>query len=916
MPAAADSRLSQAKVEGVETAGPARYWALVVLVLGAALSAYAARWHHQTLVGERHQQWQRLAERGFAGLDDEIQRAGHLVRAAQAVFLASDDVTPAELQVLYQGLSTDRGFPALVALAYAARERRSGGFDRFITRMVAPQAGNEPILGLDVASQPANLAALERSIGSNLPAMTAPFVLLQFQGTQRRGVIIRLPIFPPGPVPASAEGRAAQAIGSLAVSLDLQLMIAAGLPRDSTGPFAVRVLDVSDGVEDLLFQTQPTAPGSEPVERFEQELEFGGRVWRVQFDALPPALGLVGFPLLTLAFGLLASTMMALALWLLIGTRSRAMALAGRMTSRYQASETRFRELNELLPVVVILARVEDGRLEYLNQAGRRRFGLNLVDAGGAGAPVLDQLIPDAQVIAGVRSVAATGEAMLEQTVRLGAHGDFWASLSVSRIELDGRPHLLVVASDVTQLRQLAERLRHQASHDELTGLFNRRGFEDAVDAAIAAVDAGGEPAALLYLDLDQFKVINDSSGHAAGDELLVQLAARLSGQLAHGDRLARLGGDEFGVLLADGREGQARAAAERLRRSIAEMVYCRDGKTFPASASLGLVFINRPGLSRHELLSMADTACFFAKERGRNRLHVFVEGDAESVGRRAEMDWVGRVRQALSENRLSLDYQLVVALAPAAERVRLRAVAGGAGAPAPPLPAPASAPATGAHIELLLRMRDEQGFAVPPGDFIPAAERFGLMPQLDRWVVETALANFGQLHPDGAGLASCAINLSGTTVDDEQFAGFLLEAIGRHRVPPERLVFEITETAAVGNMQRVLDFMQRLRAVGCRFALDDFGVGMASFGYLRQLPVDLIKIDGSFIRRIDSDPMSLSIVKAIVEIGHQADCLVVAEWVDSPELLVRLRELGVDFAQGFHLHRPEPALFCRPAPA
>lgn len=892
MPAAADGDTGLTPVGRPNRASPARYWALVVLAIGLALSAYAARWHHRTLVHERHQQLQRLAERGFASLAEEFQRAGHLVRAAQAVFLASDDVTPAELQVLYTGLSTDRGFPALVALAYAVRERAQVGFDRFITRMVAPLRGNERIIGLDVASQPANMAALERSIGSNLPAMTAPFVLLQFQGTQRRGVIVRLPVFAPGQVPASAQGRAAAAVGSLAASFDLELMIQAGLRPEAGGQFAIRVLDVSDGVDDLLFESAPAAAaGSDRPQRFQHDLAFGGRVWRLQFDARPPDWGLVGFPLLTLVSGLLASAMMALALWLLIGTRSRAMALAGQMTSRYQASETRFRELNELLPVVVVLARVEDGRLEYLNQAGRRRFGLNLVDAG-AGAPVLDQVIPDPEVVARVRAVAASGEAMLEQTVRMGTHGDFWASLSASRVELDGRPHLLVVASDVTRLRELAERLRHQASHDELTGLYNRRGFEEALDAAIAAVDAGGAPAALLYLDLDQFKVINDSSGHAAGDDLLVQLAARMSAQLAPGDRLARLGGDEFGVLLGDGREAQARAAAERLRRAIAEFVYCRDGKTFPASASLGLVFINRPGLSRHELLSMADTACFFAKERGRNRLHVFVEGDAESIGRRAEMDWVGRVRQALDENRLSLDYQLVL-----------------------PLAAPAPAPAAGAHIELLLRMRDEQGFAVPPGDFIPAAERFGLMPQLDRWVVETALANFDRLHPDGAGLASCAINLSGTTVDDERFAGYLLEAIGRHRVPPERLVFEITETAAVGNMQRVLDFMQRLRAVGCRFALDDFGVGMASFGYLRQLPVDLIKIDGSFIRRVDSDPMSLSIVKAIVEIGHHADCLVVAEWVDSPELLARLRELGVDFAQGFHLHRPEPAVFCRPVP-
>lgn len=388
-------------------------------------------------------------------------------------------------------------------------------------------------------------------------------------------------------------------------------------------------------------------------------------------------------------------------------------------------------------------------------------------------------------------------------------------------------------------------------------------------------------------MDLDQFKVVNESVGHAAGDALLVHLAGRLQRCLMPGDRLARLGGDEFGVLLADGREEVARIAAERIRQAVAEIVWSHEDRSYPVSASLGLVLLDQPGRGRQELMSLADTVCFLAKEGGRNRLRVYRADDLESAGRRIALDSVGRVRQAMADGRLELHYQELVRTRPGRD--------GG-----------------GPHIELLLRMRDPDGRQVAPVDFIPAAERFGLMPQLDRWVVEAALANFDRLHPDGQALANCAINLSGATVDDEGFADFLLAAIARHGVPARKLCFEITETTAVGNMPRLLAMMQRLRAAGCCFALDDFGTGTASFGFLRQLAVDAVKIDGSFISRIDRDPMSLSIVRAIVEIGHQAGLDVVAEWVDSDAILERVRALGVDWAQGYHLHRPEPAVFCR----
>jgi len=290
---------------------------------------------------------------------------------------------------------------------------------------------------------------------------------------------------------------------------------------------------------------------------------------------------------------------------------------------------------------------------------------------------------------------------------------------------------------------------------------------------------------------------------------------------------------------------------------------------------------LSGPGLSLRTVLAQADTACYMAKERGRNRIHLFSEHDLETTQRRGEMEWASRLRQALAENRFSLHYQEIQ-----------------------PLRTPRAG--EGAHFELLLRLRDEQGTLVPPGAFVPAAERFHLMPQLDRWVLQTALANFDRLHPQGA-VGLCSINLSGNTLEDEQFPGFVMEQLERHGVAPERICFEITETAAVGNMARVVHFIQRLRARGCRFALDDFGVGMSSFGYLKNLPVDYIKIDGSFIREIETDAMSYSIVRAVTDIGHQVGVEVVAEFVGNERTVELLRGLGVDYAQGYAIHVPVP---------
>ncbi|MBC7655779.1 MAG: EAL domain-containing protein, partial [Frankiaceae bacterium] len=450
-----------------------------------------------------------------------------------------------------------------------------------------------------------------------------------------------------------------------------------------------------------------------------------------------------------------------------------------------------------------------------------------------------------------------------------------------------GSPHLLAVANDITELRDLNEMLFYQAAHDPLTGLYNRREFGRRLDAALERVDAGGPSSALLYFDLDQFKIINDTSGHNVGDQLLSQLAALLGSHLTAGETLARLGGDEFGILLESSSREQALEFAERMRLEIDGFVFSSEQRIYAVSVSVGLVLLDRPGLSQREVLSLADTACYMAKERGRNRVQLYSEKDADTMLRRSEMEWASRLRQALIDDRFVLHFQELAGLQSAQD-------------------------GEGLHMELLIRLRDEDGTMVPPGAFIPAAERFGLMLQLDRWVVETAFANFARLHPDGRPVHMCAINLSALGIEDDTFAPFVLERLARYKVPPECICFEITETAAVASMMRVVELMGTLRKVGCKFSLDDFGAGMASFGYLKNLPVDYVKIDGSFIRNLQTDPISASIVRAVTDIGHQLGLKVVAEWVGDAQTLDVLRAARVDYAQGFHVHRPELAYFMR----
>jgi diguanylate cyclase (GGDEF)-like protein len=439
---------------------------------------------------------------------------------------------------------------------------------------------------------------------------------------------------------------------------------------------------------------------------------------------------------------------------------------------------------------------------------------------------------------------------------------------------------VLIAALVIRRASDKNRRISYQASHDELTGLLNRRAFEYELKMLVDDVEAGGGRHALLYLDLDQFKIVNDTCGHMAGDELLCQLTALFEDRLRTTDTVARLGGDEFGILLRHCPLRVAMRVGEMLRQSVEEFRFSWEEKSFSLGASIGVVPVVSDSGDLTKILSTADMACLVAKQAGRNRVHAVQNNDHQIVRHRGEMEWVGRIKDALEHDRFQLFSQTIVPI---------DAVSGEPG-----------------HLEVLIRMLDADGNLVLPGAFIPAAERYGLMSAIDTWVFEHAV-RWLRMQSMYMPLPRLMINLSGQSLCDQHFLPFVLETLKTSRVSTQSICFEITETAAIANLAKAKEFISTLKRRGCRFALDDFGSGLSSFSYLKELPVDYLKIDGAFVKDMVDDPIDYAMVKSINEIGHVMGKKTIAEFVETDAVFQKLRELGVDFAQGFGIARPQP---------
>lgn len=437
----------------------------------------------------------------------------------------------------------------------------------------------------------------------------------------------------------------------------------------------------------------------------------------------------------------------------------------------------------------------------------------------------------------------------------------------------------VLVFRNITHIRNLSKKMEYQSTHDSLTGLINRREFEQQLKQAVLSAREQNHQHALCYIDLDQFKIVNDTCGHIAGDQLLRELAKLMPHSIRASDCLARLGGDEFGLLMFDCPLKQAIKVADALKVAIKEFHFSWDKKTFEIGASIGLVPINRDSGSLQDILRCADASCYLAKDTGRNRVHVYTPDDAELTKRHGEMQWLPRIQLALEQGRFQLALQTI-----RATRAN------------PALP----------HKEILIRMRDEDGTIVPPMSFIPAAERYDVMATLDRWVISTSLSLMQTELSSAAADCVYNINLSGQTLCDPDIADFIASQIELHNINAQHICFEITETAVIANLSIAIDFINKMKAIGCLFALDDFGSGLSSFSYLKKLPVDFIKIDGEFVRDILSDPMDRAIVTAINNIGHEMGLQTVAEYVENASTLALLTEIGVDFVQGYGIEHPQ----------
>jgi diguanylate cyclase (GGDEF)-like protein/PAS domain S-box-containing protein len=440
----------------------------------------------------------------------------------------------------------------------------------------------------------------------------------------------------------------------------------------------------------------------------------------------------------------------------------------------------------------------------------------------------------------------------------------------------------VLVFHDVSESRELNRRLSYHASHDILTGLVNRREFEARVERALKSAKARESSYALCYVDLDQFKIINDTCGHSAGDALLGQVGALLKAKVRWRDTLSRLGGDEFGVLLESCSLDEAMRSAESMREAVRNFRFTWEDRVFRLGASVGVVPITADNEDVAAILSAADSACQAAKEAGRNRVHSFAENDIELMRRRREMQWAARINTALEEGRFEL-YRMTIKPLQKEER--------------------------GDHYELLLRMRDENGRTVSPADFIAAAERYNITPAIDRWVIENAFRWLVSDSDERERLALCSINLSGQSLGDDKFLPFVIEQFHKSGIDASKICFEITETAAVANFSQANRFIQALKELGCKFSLDDFGTGLSSFGYLKHFPVDFLKIDGSFVREILHDPIDREMVRSINEIGHLTGKLVIAEYAENAEIIQMLTSLGVDYAQGYGVSQPQRVL-------
>jgi diguanylate cyclase (GGDEF)-like protein/PAS domain S-box-containing protein len=573
-----------------------------------------------------------------------------------------------------------------------------------------------------------------------------------------------------------------------------------------------------------------------------------------------------------------------------------ALLVAVKVVRRTRRADSALRQEKERAQVTLhslsdAVIRVDaQGRIEYLNPVAVRLTGWTTDRARGKHPGDIFNIVRESvcdtriDAVGHILSGTASTSGSVDFVIAVQEGAQYCIELSATPIhnDHDDVAGMVLVFRDVTEMRALSRELTYHASHDPLTGLYNRREFERHLQAALLDARANGVEYALCYLDLDMFKVVNDTCGHVAGDELLKQISLMFRQRLRKDDVLARVGGDEFAILLRRCSLERAEEISGQISNAMKDYRFVWEDKTVDVGVSIGVMRVAADSGDLKDVFRIADVACRVAKEAGRNRIHLFRPNDLTVARREREIDWVQRIGRAVSENQFVLYGQWIRPLGRAHKKP--------------------------SHCEVLLHLRDESGQVVMPTAFLPAAERYHLMPVIDRWVVRATLATLRDLPAAVLRRLGCFnINLSGQSLCDPEFLTYVLEELKTSGVAPEQICFEVTETEAVTNLSSAVQLITRIKEAGCRFALDDFGSGMSSFAYLKNMPVDYLKIDGSFVSNIAEDQTDLAMVSSINQVAHIMGIETIAEYVESDAIRAALETLGVDYGQGFALARPAP---------
>jgi diguanylate cyclase (GGDEF)-like protein/PAS domain S-box-containing protein len=530
-----------------------------------------------------------------------------------------------------------------------------------------------------------------------------------------------------------------------------------------------------------------------------------------------------------------------------------------------------------------VLIMDKNGQVEYVNPKFTAITGFSNDEELGQWPDLINSGVNAPGIYDEIWRLMLAGQEWQGELQNRKKNGDlYWAQELIAPMtdELGEVTHFVATQVDITEARRLSEETSYQATHDQLTGLINRHEFDQRLNRVIVAASHNLTEHALCFMDLDQFKLINDTCGHIAGDELLRQVGSLLQGNVRSRDTIARLGGDEFGILMEHCSIDQAFKACQQILTLLQDFRFHWQDYTFTIGASIGLAIIDQHTRDANEALRYVDTACYSAKDAGRNRVEVHREDSLRLQQRRGEIQWSTEISEALDDDRFLLYAQPIM---------------------------PLQSPDQGMSYEVLVRMLRKDGEISPPGAFLPAAERYNSITRIDRWVVSHTLDWLTRNAAELNRVASISINLSGLTLSDESMLRFIIETLEQGSVPAEKIKFEITETAAIANLRAATQFIETLLGYGIRFALDDFGSGLSSFAYLKKLQVDALKIDGMFVKDMLSDRLDFEMVKSINEIGHVMGLKTIAEFVENEDILERLREVGVDYVQGYAIGKPMP---------